>query len=100
VEDATIAHDHLIHCWRRVLTPIPRHEIDRYVSWNVPEPPTDPTVEDIVAYAELTALATDPTMHSSLKQHLWRTRPELVRDPYSLYLEVGDIMDEVVIRIT
>lgn len=99
-QDGAAAHDHLVRFWRRILTPIPRHDIDRYVSWNVPEPPIDPSVDAIVAYAELASLAADPSMQSTLKRHVWRTRPELVRDPRTLYDEIGEIMDDVVIHIT
>ncbi|WP_278264786.1 MerR family transcriptional regulator [Nocardia sp. AG03] len=36
LESRRSAGDHLVRCWRRILAPIPEHEIDRYVSWNVP----------------------------------------------------------------
>ncbi len=99
-QDGTTAHDHLVRFWRRVLSPIPQQEIERYVSWNVPEPPVDPSVDDIVAYAELTALAVEPTTHDALKRYVWRTRPELVRNPHHLYTAIDEIMADVVTRIT
>ncbi|WP_278264787.1 hypothetical protein [Nocardia sp. AG03] len=35
-----------------------------------------------------------------MKRHVWRARPDLVRDPRGLYVDIGDIMDDVVARIT
>ncbi|WP_378730526.1 MerR family transcriptional regulator [Nocardia brasiliensis] len=95
-QDGGAAHDCLLRFWRRILAPIPRHDVDIYVGWNVPEPPADPSVDEVVAYAELTALVADPAMNGAVRQQLWRTQPELIRDPRGLYVDVGDVMTDVV----
>lgn len=94
-QDADAVHDCLTRFWRRILTTIPRHDTDAWVCWNVPEPPADPSVDEVVAYAELAALATDPTMKTAVRQRFWRTRPDLIRNPRDLYVAVGDVMADV-----
>ncbi|MFB8004520.1 MerR family transcriptional regulator [Nocardia sp. NPDC056000] len=96
VSDADAAHEGLVRFWRGVLAPIPRAEVDTFIGWNVPEPPADPTVDEIVAYAELAALITDSGLHGAVRQQLWRTRPETVRDGPELYAAVGAVMTDVV----
>ncbi|MFE3545949.1 MerR family transcriptional regulator [Nocardia sp. NPDC059177] len=95
-DDAAAAHQRLRHFWREILAPIHRDDIDRFISWNVPEPPADPTAEDVLAYAELTALTTDPATETAVRQHLWRTSPAQVRDQRTLYTDVGDALEHVV----
>ncbi|MEC3916391.1 MerR family transcriptional regulator [Nocardia sp. CDC160] len=95
-QDGGAAHDCLVRFWQRILAPLPRRHIDAWVCWNVPEPPAEPTAEDVVAYAELAALATDPGVNKVVRQQYWRDRPELIRDPRRLYLEVGGVMTDVV----
>ncbi|MBY8856402.1 hypothetical protein K7711_07935 [Nocardia sp. CA2R105] len=46
----------------------------------LPLPPADPSVQDVVAWAELTAIVTDPEMNHTVRQQLWRSQPELIRD--------------------
>ncbi|MFE3190025.1 MerR family transcriptional regulator [Nocardia sp. NPDC059240] len=98
-EDGSAAHDCLIRYWRRILAPIPKHHIEAWVCWNVPEPPADPTVDQVVAYAELAALAADPDMSRTVRQQYWRTRADLIRDRQALFLDVGDIIPDVLTRI-
>lgn len=64
--------------------------------WNVPPPPEVPSVEDVLAYAELAALATDPELNSAVRQQYWRNSPESIRDGHRLYAAVGEVMAEVV----
>ncbi|MEU5408488.1 MerR family transcriptional regulator [Nocardia asteroides] len=97
-QDGDAAHVELLRFWQRVLAPIPGREIDVFVGWNVPEPP-DPTVDQIVAYAELVALTATADLHTAVRHQLWRDRPHLVRDGHRLYAEVGDIMTDVVPRV-
>ncbi|WP_154787862.1 MerR family transcriptional regulator [Nocardia aurantiaca] len=96
VQDGDAAYDCLLRFWRRILAPIPQREFDIYVYWNIPEPPVDPSVDEIVAYAELAALVSDPEMDSAVRQQLWRGRSELIRDRRGLYTDVGDILVDVV----
>ncbi|GAB0103841.1 MerR family transcriptional regulator [Nocardia sp. JMUB6875] len=92
-QDGGAVHDCLIRFWQRILSPIQHRD---WVCWNVPEPPADPTVDDVVAYAELAALAADPEMKSAVRRQFWRNQSELIRDPQGLYADVGDVMTEVV----
>ncbi|MFF2085021.1 MerR family transcriptional regulator [Nocardia sp. NPDC058176] len=94
-QDGGVVHDGLIQFWRRVLAPIPRHDIDLWVYWNVPEPPADPSVEDVVAYAELAALAASPGMHGAVRRQYWRHRSELIRDSRELYADMDEVMRDV-----
>ncbi|WP_196054625.1 MerR family transcriptional regulator [Nocardia aurantiaca] len=95
-QDGGAVHDCLVRFWRRILAPIPRHEIDRWVGWNVPEPPADPSIDEVVAYAELAAIVADPDMNNVVRQQYWRSQPELIRDDHGLYVEVGDVLTDVV----
>ncbi|MCP2316318.1 MerR HTH family regulatory protein [Nocardia amikacinitolerans] len=95
-QDGSAAHDCLVRFWRRILAPIPSGDVDRWVCWNVPEPPADPSVDEVVAYAELAALVADSEMNRIVRQQYWRNRPELIRDPRGLYVDVGSVMADVV----
>ncbi|WP_280344104.1 MerR family transcriptional regulator [Nocardia neocaledoniensis] len=95
-QDGRAVHDELVRFWRQVLGPVPRHDVETYVGWNVPEPPADPSVDEVVAYAELAALATDPAVRRVVRHQLWRSRPELVRDPSALYTDIDAALVEVV----
>ncbi|WP_405161024.1 MerR family transcriptional regulator [Nocardia sp. NBC_01499] len=94
-QDGGAAHDRLVRFWRRVLAPVPRRDIDIFVGWNVPEPPADPSVDEVVAYAELAALVAVPEMNSTVRQQLWRSQPELIGDGRGIYVAVGDVMADV-----
>ncbi|MEV0060891.1 MerR family transcriptional regulator [Nocardia sp. NPDC050718] len=98
-QDGGALHDDLVRFWRRILAPIDRHEVDRYVGWNVPEPPADPTVDEVVAYAELAALVADRTMSGAVRQHLWWHEPDLIHDPQGLYADVAEALTDVVARV-
>ncbi|MFJ9364499.1 MerR family transcriptional regulator [Nocardia sp. NPDC101769] len=95
-QDGDAVHDCLVRFWRRILAPIPRCDSDMWVCWNVPEPPADPSVDEVVAYAELAALAADPGMNSAVRQQYWRHRPELIRDPRALYISMDNVIVDVV----
>ncbi|MBF6239825.1 MerR family transcriptional regulator [Nocardia otitidiscaviarum] len=95
-QDGGAVHDRLVGFWQRVLAPLPRCDSDGWVGWNVPEPPADPSVDDVVAYAELAALVTTPGMNSDVRQQYWRNRPEQIRDGRALFAAVGDVMVDVV----
>ncbi|MGS2804877.1 MerR family transcriptional regulator [Nocardia sp. MW-W600-9] len=98
-QDGSALHDDLVRFWRRILAPIERSEVDRYVGWNVPEPPADPTVDQVVAYAELAALVADRETIGAVRQHLWWHQPELIRDPRGLYADVAEALADVVARV-
>ncbi|MFI6210414.1 MerR family transcriptional regulator [Nocardia brasiliensis] len=98
-QDGTALHESLVRFWQRVLAPLPRAASDPWIYWNVPEPPAAPSVDEVVAYAELIALTAAPGMSSAVRRQYWRQRPELIRDPYALYREMGELMVEVVHRV-
>ncbi|MFI2474087.1 MerR family transcriptional regulator [Nocardia xishanensis] len=95
-QDSGAVHDCLIRFWRRILAPIPWSDVEKWVYWNVPEPPADPSVDEVVAYAELAALVAEPDMNRTVRQQYWRCRPDLIRDSRGLYVDVGDVMADVV----
>ncbi|MFI6866566.1 MerR family transcriptional regulator [Nocardia sp. NPDC050406] len=94
-ENSDTAHDRLVQFWRQILAPITGRDVTAWLCGNVPEPPTDPTVDQVVAYAELTALAADPAMTAAVRQQLWRTQPHLVHDPQGLYDRMSELMTDV-----
>ncbi|UGT43733.1 MerR family transcriptional regulator [Nocardia yamanashiensis] len=96
VEDGAAAYRCLVRFWQQVLAPISQREVDGWVDWNVPEPPADPSAEDVVAYAELAVLAADAGLNGAVRQQLFRHRPETIRDLRGLYSEVGGVMADVV----
>ncbi|KIA59745.1 hypothetical protein FG87_41175 [Nocardia vulneris] len=98
-QDGAALHKTLVRFWQRVLAPLPRAASDPWICWNVPEPPAAPSVDEVVAYAELVALTAAPGMSSAVRQQYWRQRPELIRDPYALYREMGELMVGVVHRV-
>ncbi|TQM30697.1 MerR family transcriptional regulator [Nocardia bhagyanarayanae] len=95
-QDGGAVHDCLVRFWRRVLAPIPRRDIDIFVGWNVPEPPADPSADEVVAYAELAELVAEPGLSQAVRQQLWRNRPELIRDCRGLYVDVDYALRDVV----
>ncbi|MFI9509158.1 MerR family transcriptional regulator [Nocardia sp. NPDC052566] len=95
-QDGGAVHECLERFWRRVLAPIARRDVDGWLSWNIPEPPADPSVDEVVAYAGLAALVADSDMNSAVRRQFWRSRPELIRDGQGLYADVGDVMADVV----
>ncbi|MBF6131043.1 MerR family transcriptional regulator [Nocardia brasiliensis] len=99
-QDGAALHETLVRFWQRVLAPLPRSASDPWIYWNVPEPPAAPSVDQVVAYAELVALTAAPGMSNAVRRQYWRQRPERIRDPYALYREMGELMVEVVDRVS
>ncbi|MEV0251777.1 MerR family transcriptional regulator [Nocardia sp. NPDC050712] len=94
-QDGDAAYDCLVRFWKQILTPISGRDVGAWLCGNVPEPPADPSVETVVAYAELTALAAAPGMSTTVRQQLWRAQPHLIRDPQGLYDRMGELMIDV-----
>ncbi|MFI7612463.1 MerR family transcriptional regulator [Nonomuraea terrae] len=60
VEDGPAAHDRLVRFWRwQMVAPISEELFAAFVTMAVPVPPADPTPAQVVAYAEMVALAAD-----------------------------------------
>lgn len=56
--DGRAAHGELVAFWRQFFAePLPAERFDTFVAMMVPDPPTDPTPEQVVAYAELLTVA-------------------------------------------
>lgn len=99
-QDGVAVHDCLVRFWRRILAPLPRAASDPWVCWNIPQPPADPSIDEVVAYAELAALAADPDVIRVVRRQYWRGRPELIHDAHALYVAVGEVMVDVVSLVT
>ncbi|WP_199742754.1 MerR family transcriptional regulator [Nocardia stercoris] len=99
-QDGGAVYDGIVQFWRRVLAPVARHRIAEWVCGNVPEPPHDPTAEQVVAFAELATLVADPAMTSTARQHYWRHQPETITHRQRLFDEVGELVMDVVPLIT
>ncbi|MFI9410829.1 MerR family transcriptional regulator [Nocardia gamkensis] len=93
--DGYAAHDCLVGFWRRTLAPISLHDSDAYVGAYIPKPPADPTAMQVVAYAELTNLVTDPDLERVVRQQFWIDQPASMRDREGFYLNVGEVMMDV-----
>ncbi|MGK5732996.1 MerR family transcriptional regulator [Streptomyces sp. URMC 124] len=84
VEGGGAAHDALAGFWRRTMVvPVSEAMLTAFVTMAVPEPPTDPTPAQVVAFAELVALAGDREL-TSLLLAMARANAELVADEAEL----------------
>ncbi|MGV9610827.1 MerR family transcriptional regulator [Nocardia xishanensis] len=90
VHDRHAAYDNLVTFWRRMLTPLPSDMFDGFVAMNIPEPPADPTPRQVVAYAELITVTTDPASAPAMSRQLWRPDPTGVHDKRALLTGVAE----------
>lgn len=95
-QDTHAARDGLIRFWRRVLPALKPLDFETFVCGTIPEPPVDPTVDEVLAYAELTDLVTDPSLYNAVAQQIWRADSQTIRDRRDLFFAVGDILMDVV----
>ncbi|MFF2043612.1 MerR family transcriptional regulator [Kitasatospora sp. NPDC058170] len=90
VENGGAARDALIDFWRRTLpAPVPGAVLTAFVAMAVPEPPADPTPPQVVAFAELFALAGDRALTRILLS-MARADAELVADRTALMNGIGE----------
>ncbi|TMR11579.1 MerR family transcriptional regulator [Nonomuraea turkmeniaca] len=90
VECGPAARDAVIDFWRRaMLAPISDAMFTAFVSMAVPAPPVDPTPSQVVAYAELAALAADRSLTRALLERA-RVNIELISDEGALMAGVGE----------
>lgn len=94
IQDRHGAYDGLVALWRRLLAPMPPAMFDGFVEMNIPAPPTDPTVRQILAYAELATAVTDPAFAHAISRQLWRT-DGTVRDRRELIEGVAEACEVV-----
>ncbi|MFJ7496027.1 MerR family transcriptional regulator [Streptomyces sp. NPDC097727] len=84
VESGGAARNALIDFWRRTMVaPVSEAMLTAFVTMAVPEPPTDPTPPQVVAFAELFALAGDRELTRGLLS-MARANAELVADEAEL----------------
>ncbi|WP_127932796.1 MerR family transcriptional regulator [Nonomuraea polychroma] len=90
VERGPAARDAVIRFWRRaMLAPISEGMFTAFVTMAVPQPPVDPTPAQVVAYAELVALASDRSLTRALLERA-RVNIELISDEEALMFGVGE----------
>ncbi|MEU7580160.1 MerR family transcriptional regulator [Streptomyces sp. NPDC041068] len=80
----------LIDFWRRTMVaPVSDAMLSAFVTLAVPEPPADPTPPQVVAFAELFALAGDRSLTRGLLQRA-RASAELIADEDELMDAIGE----------
>lgn len=90
VERGPAARDVVVDFWRRaMLAPISGEMFAAFVAMAVPEPPIEPTPPQVVAYAELAALAADRSLTRRLLERA-RVNIELISDEEALMSGVGE----------
>ncbi|MEV7780837.1 MerR family transcriptional regulator [Kitasatospora sp. NPDC088351] len=90
VRDGGAARDALAGFWRRALVaPVSGAMLAAFVAMAVPEPPADPTPSQVVAFAELFALAGDRELTRRLLA-MARANAELVADEAELLHGIGE----------
>ncbi|MBH0777250.1 MerR family transcriptional regulator [Nocardia bovistercoris] len=89
VHDRHRAHYQLVAFWRRQLVGSPTALFDGFVAMNIPAPPADPTPRHVLAFAELTAIVTDPGSAVAMRRYLWRTDPGRIRDKREFLTELA-----------
>ncbi|GAA1583988.1 MerR family transcriptional regulator [Actinomadura kijaniata] len=84
------ARDALVGFWRSVIVaPIGGRYLDGFVALAVPDPPADPTPGQVVAYAEMVALAADPTLVRRVRAR-GRVNARAISDEEALMEGVGE----------
>lgn len=90
VQDGGAARDALIDFWRRTMVaPVSEAMLAAFVTTAVPDPPADPTPSQVVAFAELFALAGDRELTRGLLA-MARANAELVADEAELLNGIGE----------
>ncbi|WP_200827073.1 MerR family transcriptional regulator [Thermomonospora echinospora] len=84
------ARDALVAFWRGVaVAPLPSRLRDAFVDVSVPEPPADPTPAQVVAYAQMVAIAGDRSLTRRLRRR-GRQNAEEISDEGALMIGVGE----------
>ncbi|MDJ0463775.1 MerR family transcriptional regulator [Streptomyces sp. H27-C3] len=85
-----VARDALIDFWRRAMVaPVSEVMLTTFMAMAVPEPPADPTPPQVVAFAELFALAGDRALTRGLLA-MARANAELITDEGELLDGIGE----------
>ncbi|MGH4031247.1 MerR family transcriptional regulator [Actinomycetota bacterium Odt1-20B] len=90
VQNGSAARDALIDFWRRSMAaPVSEAMLSAFVTLAVPGLPADPTPRQVVAFAELFALAGDRTLTRRLRDRA-RSTAEVVADEDELMTGIGE----------
>ncbi|MFG1797604.1 MerR family transcriptional regulator [Nocardia sp. NPDC049149] len=84
VHDRSAVLDTVVEFWRPILAPLPREQFDGFIDMTLPPLPSEPDPSQVVAYAELTALATDPQVKTAMARQIWRSDHAAIRDRHHL----------------
>ncbi|MEU8899536.1 MerR family transcriptional regulator [Nocardia sp. NPDC048505] len=95
VADRRAAEQRLIEFWRRVLHPLAPAMFDGFALMNLPELPADPTVQQLLAFAELVAHLSRPEAKAAMSQNIWRARPFDLRDRRGLLIGLAEAGEQV-----
>jgi DNA-binding transcriptional MerR regulator len=88
-QDRQAARDALVSFWRTlVIAPLPAEFFDMFLEVSVPLPPVDPTPHQVVAYAEMVALAGDRTLMRRMQARA-RVNMERITDEAELLTGIG-----------
>ncbi|WP_345602963.1 MerR family transcriptional regulator [Pseudonocardia adelaidensis] len=90
VQDHNAARDALLDFWHRLfIAQLPADLTSMFLEVSVPAPPPDPTPRQVVAYAELVAVAGDRDLLRRMRARA-RVNLELVRDEAELLTGIGE----------
>ncbi|MED5816010.1 hypothetical protein VST63_26940 [Mycolicibacterium sp. 050232] len=93
-QDGRRGHDVLVEFWRRLFAGAASAEMfDGFVAMTVPQPPGETSPARVVAYAELVALARQPSFGTVMARQLWRFEPTRISDRRGLVTGVADACD-------
>ncbi|MFV2172212.1 MerR family transcriptional regulator [Actinomadura sp. LOL_011] len=82
VQDGPKAHEALLDFWRgRITVPVPDELVRMHLDLTVPAPPPDPSPAQVVAYAEMVALAGDRALFRMLRARGRLNAEEVVDEP-------------------
>ncbi|MGY4103232.1 MerR family transcriptional regulator [Nocardia sp. R16R-3T] len=93
------AYDSVVAFWRRMLTPMPPQLFDGFIAMNVPDLPADPDPHQLVAYAELVTLVTDPALRVVMSRQLWRSDQTRIRHKQVLLTGVAQACESASHRV-
>jgi DNA-binding transcriptional MerR regulator len=77
VEDGHAAHDALVRFCQRLFAGAPEHAADAVIAMTAPPPPANPTPVQVVAYAEMVALAGDHSLIRALAARIPVSMPRV-----------------------
>jgi DNA-binding transcriptional MerR regulator len=90
VQDHRAAYDALVGSWRRmIIAPLPAQLLSMFLEASVPPPPADPMPQQVLAYAEMVALAGDRALMRRLQARA-RINLERISDEGELLAGIGE----------